>query len=165
MADLDLTAAIEAGARAAWENRDIPPTPTWEGLHEVERRAYRVSVAAAVTGAAPAILRTVLDRLVVELNAEHAKQCGTTWDSLSRAVQVVRETVDAMAPSASQGAHEGESVAPEAGSGAEGSGGATAGRAYQALADQVCVPCALRNPDDCGHEPELIHAEEGESRG
>ncbi len=140
MADLDLTAAIDAGARAAWENRDIPPTPTWESLHEVERRAYRVSVAAAVIGAAPAILRAAAERA--------ARTAGRWYEAIgdmpeapqqldrytfveiwlnTLAAEDITATAPETAPSASQSAQDGTGGGTE-GAGAEGgSQGATAG--------------------------------------
>jgi hypothetical protein len=73
VSDLDLTAAVDAAARAIFEAMwasTAPPCPTWEDVPPPARHHHRESVLPAVAAAAEVIEQQVRERVAAEVEAE-----------------------------------------------------------------------------------------------
>lgn len=68
--DLDLTAAVEAAARATYEH--MYPGLSWDDVPDDGRLWWRETVLVSITPAAPLIERQVRDLIAAQIEAAHA---------------------------------------------------------------------------------------------
>ena len=79
MSDIDLSAAVEAAARAIFEAMwatEARPCPTWEDVPPPAKHHHRESVLPAVAAAAPLIEQAVREQVAAEIEAQLPNAAG-----------------------------------------------------------------------------------------